>query len=165
MSGSSAKNYYKNGDELIIGGVLNIVGDGAFQKDGVTVDIGGGGSVAWADITGKPAVIAAGADQATARTAIGAGTSSLAIGTTASTAAAGNHTHTAATTGAPGFMAAADKTKLDGVAANAVAASGAVAAVAAKAQIAALTPITTPATATAEDVANLLNSVIAALKA
>lgn len=35
---------------------------------------GGGGSVAWADITGKPAVIAAGADQAAARTAIGAGT-------------------------------------------------------------------------------------------
>lgn len=53
----------------------------------------GGGSVAWGDVTGKPAVIGAGADQAAARTAIGAGTSSLAIGTTASTAAAGNHTH------------------------------------------------------------------------
>src|SRR5690606_38417335 len=56
----------------------------------------GGGTVAWDDVTGKPAVIAAGADAAAARTAIGAGTSNLTIGTTASTAAAGNHTHTAA---------------------------------------------------------------------
>lgn len=46
--------------------------------------------VAWDDITGKPAVIAAGADDAAARTAIGAGTSSVVIGTTASTAMAGN---------------------------------------------------------------------------
>lgn len=75
---------------------------------------GDSGSVAWPDITGKPAVIAAGADQAAARAAIGAGTGSsnlalgttattalagntalLAIGTTATTAAAGNHTHAA----------------------------------------------------------------------
>lgn len=34
-------------------------------------------------------------------------------------AAADTHTHNAATTGAPGFMSAADKTKLDGVAASA----------------------------------------------
>ncbi|MBK8085068.1 MAG: hypothetical protein IPK28_15275 [Devosia sp.] len=34
-------------------------------------------------------------------------------------AAADTHTHAAATTGAPGFMSAADKTKLDGVAASA----------------------------------------------
>lgn len=49
----------------------------------------------WANLSGKPAVIGAGADAASARTAIGAGTgnSNLAIGTTASTAAAGNHTH------------------------------------------------------------------------
>lgn len=45
---------------------------------------------AWGDVTGKPAVIAAGADAAAARTAIGAGTSNLAIGTTAATAKAGN---------------------------------------------------------------------------
>ena len=106
---------------------------------------GGGGSSAWGEITDKPAVIAAGASQAEARTeidaapsshsheavqvsdstsvgrqvltaasaaeartAIGAGTSSLEIGTTGSTAAAGNdsrlsdartplaHNHTAA---------------------------------------------------------------------
>lgn len=46
----------------------------------------------WANLGGKPAVVAAGADAAAARTAIGAGTSSLVIGTTASTAKAGNYT-------------------------------------------------------------------------
>lgn len=55
-----------------------------------TVTPSSGGSVAWDNITGKPAVIAAGANAAAARTAIGAGTSSLVIGTTASTAMAGN---------------------------------------------------------------------------
>ena len=52
---------------------------------------------AWADITDKPAVIASGATQAEARTAIGAGTgnSNLAIGTTASTAKAGNYSPSA----------------------------------------------------------------------
>lgn len=55
-----------------------------------TVTASSGGSVAWDNITGKPAVIAAGANAAAARTAIGAGTSSLVIGTTASTAMAGN---------------------------------------------------------------------------
>ena len=44
----------------------------------------------WSTLSGKPAVIAAGATQADARTAIGAGTSNLAIGTTGTTAAAGN---------------------------------------------------------------------------
>ena len=55
-----------------------------------TVTPSSGGSVAWDNITGKPAVIAAGANAAAARTAIGAGTSSLVIGTTASTAMAGD---------------------------------------------------------------------------
>lgn len=50
-----------------------------------------GGSVDWdTGIANKPAVIAAGADAAAARTAIGAGTSDLAIGTSGTTAAAGN---------------------------------------------------------------------------
>lgn len=49
---------------------------------------GGGGTTAWADITGKPAVIGAGADAGAARTAIGAGTSSLAVATTAAAALA-----------------------------------------------------------------------------
>ncbi len=49
----------------------------------------------WDSLEGKPEVIASGATQSEARTAIGAGTgnSNLAIGTTASTAAAGNHNH------------------------------------------------------------------------
>lgn len=47
---------------------------------------GGGGSTAWADITEKPEVIAAGATQAEARTAVGAGTSNLVVGSTAGTA-------------------------------------------------------------------------------
>jgi hypothetical protein len=44
-----------------------------------------------ATTTGRSVLTAS--SQAAARTAIGAGTSSLALGTTASTAAAGNHTH------------------------------------------------------------------------
>ena len=59
----------------------------------------GGGSTDWGDITNMPTVIAAGADQASARSAIGAGTSNLAIGTTATTAAAGNRTATETLTG------------------------------------------------------------------
>lgn len=46
----------------------------------------------WDDVTAKPAVIAAGATAEIARTAIGAGTSSLALGTTGATAMAGNKT-------------------------------------------------------------------------
>lgn len=44
----------------------------------------------WTTLANKPAVIASGADQAAARSSIGAGTSNLAIGTTAVTAAAGD---------------------------------------------------------------------------
>lgn len=69
---------------------------------------GGGGSVDWDSINGKPAVIAAGATAAEARTAIGAGTSNLAIGTTASTAAAGNHNHAVTADAASGLAAAAN---------------------------------------------------------
>lgn len=54
---------------------------------------GGGGSTAWDDVTDKPDFIGAGSTAAAARTAIGAGTSSLGLGTGATTAAAGNHTH------------------------------------------------------------------------
>lgn len=79
------KNYKTDGgDTLVVGGKLVI-------EDGATVEGlegGGGGATAWADITGKPVVIAAGADQAAARIAIGAGTSSLAVSTTAPAALA-----------------------------------------------------------------------------
>lgn len=51
---------------------------------------GSGGSTAWDDIANKPAVIAAGANAAAAREAIGAGTSDLELGTTSETAAAGD---------------------------------------------------------------------------
>lgn len=63
--------------------------------------------VEWDGVEGKPAVIAAGETQAEARTAIGAGTSSLAIGTTATTAAAGNHNHAVVAHAASGLAAAA----------------------------------------------------------
>lgn len=56
------------------------------------VGVGGGGPAAWGTLTGKPAIIAAGADQASARAAIAAGTSNLALGTTAGTAKAGDAT-------------------------------------------------------------------------
>lgn len=65
----------------------------------------------WASVTGKPAVIAAGADAAAARTAIGAGTSSLTLGTTSSTAKAGDYQPTwAQVTGKPTEFAPADHT-------------------------------------------------------
>lgn len=99
---------------------------------------GGGEAVTWATISGKPAVIAAGADAAAARTAIGAGTSSLALGTTASTAKAGNYTPTSTEVG------------------NALKA---------KSQIAALVADLVPAEATSEECATKINEIIAALKA
>lgn len=82
------------------------------DESGKPVDIGSGGgsgtvtsdNITDATTTGKAVLTAA--NQAAARTAIGAGTSNLAIGTTASTAAAGNHVHPAtaitATAIAPG---------------------------------------------------------------
>ena len=65
----------------------------------------GGSSVAWDDVTGKPAVIGAGATEAAARAAIGAGTSSLALGTGGTQAAAGNHTHAGLMTGSAAAIA------------------------------------------------------------
>lgn len=65
---------------------------------------GGGGEstpVTWDTLSGKPEVIAVGADQAEARAAIGAGTgnSSLVVGTTATTAKAGNYSPSTAEVG------------------------------------------------------------------
>lgn len=84
---------------------------------------GAGGSVAWEDVTDKPAVIAAAATQAAARTAIGAGTgngtSNLAVATTApaalaataavgtgTTAARADHVHALPTAAQVGAAAA-----------------------------------------------------------
>lgn len=47
-------------------------------------------SAEWGNITGKPVVIASGADQAAARASIGAGTSNIKVGTGAADALAGN---------------------------------------------------------------------------
>ena len=58
----------------------------------------------WSTIAGKPAVVAAGADAAAARAAIGAGTSDLTLGTTASTAKAGNYSPPAASATAQGIV-------------------------------------------------------------
>jgi len=111
-----------------------------FDENGDPIVIGGGGetTVAWDDVTDKPAVIAAGADAAAARTAIGAGTSSLALGTTSSTAKAGNYTPTSTEVG------------------NALKA---------KTQIAALVADLVPAEATEAECATKINEIIAALKA
>lgn len=58
----------------------------------------------WTTLAGKPAVVAAGATQADARTAIGAGTSNLTIGTTSTTAKAGNYTPPDASTTVKGIV-------------------------------------------------------------
>lgn len=99
MAGENTKNYHEQGgDRWVVGGVLNVVGDGQIQKDGVPVDLGGGGSITSDDITDATAVgkaVLTAGDAAAARTAIGAGTSNLQLGSDATQAAAGNHTHTA----------------------------------------------------------------------
>jgi hypothetical protein len=69
------------------------------------------GTPSWSDITDKPAVIAAGADQAAARAVIGAGTSSLVIGTTSSTAKAGDYAPTKADVGLGNVDNTSDATK------------------------------------------------------
>src|SRR5690554_5775647 len=76
-------------------------GDGAKAY----ADLGSIGSVAtWGAITNQPAVIAAGADEATAWAEIQSG----AIGTTATKAAAGNHDHAVVEDAASGLAAAAN---------------------------------------------------------
>lgn len=116
--------------------------------------IGGSeGSVAWADITGKPTTFAPiiGTTSTTAKAGnyvptyaevTGKPTTfAPTIGTTATTAAAGNHTHAAVTGTTAGFMTAAQKAALN-----------------------ALTAIADPSTATAPDIAAKVNEIITALK-
>ena len=77
---------------------------------------------------GDAAIVRRGDDPA----AVTLGTAAaLSVGTTAGTVAAGDHGHGNATTSVAGFMAAADKEKLDGVAAGATANAGTVTSVAA----------------------------------
>ena len=72
---------------------------------GAFADLGAIGTVAsWADITGKPAVIAASTTAALAWAEIQSG----AIGTTATKAASGNHDHSIASDATSGLAAAAN---------------------------------------------------------
>lgn len=45
MSGSSAKNYMKNGDKWVIAGEIELVGEGTITKDGQPVIGGDGGNI------------------------------------------------------------------------------------------------------------------------
>ena len=120
--------------------------------DEIDAAAGGGSTVAWDDVTDKPEVIAAGTTPAEARAAIGAGTSDLTIGTTSTTAKAGDYQ--------PAWGDVTNKPSTFPATPASV-----VAAVSAKTEVAALTAIADPSIATAEDVANAVNSVIAALQA
>lgn len=94
-----------------VGDVLTFGPDGVEWAAPTGGEGGTGGPVSWGDVTGKPAVIAAGPSATAARDAIGAGTSNLQIGTGPTTAAAGDHTHsqyattTALTNGLAGKVA------------------------------------------------------------
>lgn len=79
----------------------------AFVTAAVAAGGGGVGSVAWGDVTDKPAFIGAGSTAAAARTVIGAGTSDLALGTTSTTAKAGDYAPTwSDVSGKPAVIAA-----------------------------------------------------------
>jgi len=154
--------------------------------------------VPWSGITGKPAVIAAGADVAAARAAINAGTSNVTVGTGADNAKAGNWEPAAADISDASVVGRGVLTAADAAAARTAIGAGtssqtlsALSAAAAttgtattlsgitalvlagainertkgKAEVIALTPIADPSAADAEEVAILLNAVIAALKA
>jgi len=92
-------------------GVPTTAADGSFVQaliKGTPPSNGGGsGGVSSADITDATAVgisVLTAADAATARAAIGAGTSNLTIGTTSDTAKAGDYTPPNATTGTRGLV-------------------------------------------------------------
>ena len=93
------------------------------QALGVVILGGGaGGPVTAADITDATDVgreVLTAEDAASARTAIGAGTSNLAVGTAATDAKAGNYSPPVVTTTVNGLMPFADKVKLNGIAASA----------------------------------------------
>lgn len=138
-----------NRDELIRAlstlGVMVSAQEGAF--DGLFAG-GSGGAITAADITDATAVgrtVLKAADAAAARTAIGAGTSSLVVGTTSTTAKAGNYAPTSAEVSA-GLKA---KTQVNALAAVTVAD--------------ATDATTAAALANANKVA--INAIIAALKA
>lgn len=90
-----------NASSIADGSITNaLLADGTIQEAKLSSDVqtklNTSGTPDWSDIANKPAVIAAGADQASARVAIGAGTSNLTIGTTGTTAKAGDYQPSAA---------------------------------------------------------------------
>ena len=90
-----------NASSIADGSITNaLLADGTIQEAKLSSDVqtklNASGTPDWSDIANKPAVIAAGADQASARVAIGAGTSNLTIGTTGTTAKAGDYQPSAA---------------------------------------------------------------------
>ena len=101
-------SYASGGDPIFIRNGISYQYNPDGLKDYINSGSTGPVTVTWGDVSDKPAVIAAGADAATARSAIGAGTSNLAVGTTASTAAAGNHNHAVSADVDSGLAAAAN---------------------------------------------------------
>lgn len=98
--------------------LLTSGGTGATTAAGARTNLGLGSSAVLNATTIGTSLITA-ASQLEARTAIGAGTSSLELGTGASQAAPGNHIHPNVTTSVSGFMSFTDKSKLDGIEAGA----------------------------------------------
>lgn len=75
------------GGDAVWGGITGVLSN---QSDLSTALNDAATTATWTGVTGKPAVIAAGANQVQARNQIGAGTSNLELGSTSSTAKAGN---------------------------------------------------------------------------
>lgn len=87
-------------EQLALFGIVGLARAG--DLDSLFDGGGSGGTITASDITDSTAVgrsVLTSADGATARTAIGAGTSNLAIGTTGTTAKAGNYVPTTAEVG------------------------------------------------------------------
>lgn len=94
--------------------LLTSGGTGATTASGARTNLGlGSSAVLNATAIGTSLITAA--SQLEARTAIGAGTSSLELGTGPSQAAPGNHIHPDATVSVSGFLSSVDKAKLDSV--------------------------------------------------
>lgn len=100
MAGDTPNSEWEN---AVPASAVRVNVDGVLTPlDEVLVDLEGGSvTIAWADVTGKPAVIAAGADAAAARTAIGAGTSSVTLPATITAAELSAGTVTATRTVTP----------------------------------------------------------------
>lgn len=103
---SLIKTFLKTGDAAAARTAIGAGTSNLAVGPGATDAKAGNYQPTWAQVSGKPAVIASGATQAEARTAIGAGTSNLVVGTGATDAKAGNYQPTwAQVTGKPVVIA------------------------------------------------------------